>query len=56
MADQLLTGVDFVAVPTHDLDTACAFYGETLRLPRRTYLPERGGSPSSRRAISRSAS
>ncbi len=42
MADQLVTGVDFVAVPTHDLDTACAFYGDTLRLPRRTYMPERG--------------
>jgi predicted enzyme related to lactoylglutathione lyase len=42
MADQLVTGVDFVAVPTHDIETACAFYGETLRLPRRSYVPERG--------------
>jgi predicted enzyme related to lactoylglutathione lyase len=42
MADQLVTGVDFVAVPTHDIETACAFYGETLRLPRRKYAPDRG--------------
>ena len=43
MADQeLVTGVDFVAVPTHDVEAAAAFYGATLRLPRRTYMPERG--------------
>jgi predicted enzyme related to lactoylglutathione lyase len=40
--DQLVTGVDFVSVPTHDIETAAAFYGDTLRLPRRTYMPERG--------------
>lgn len=39
---QLVTGVDFVTVPTHDLDAAIAFYGETLGLPRSAYRPERG--------------
>jgi predicted enzyme related to lactoylglutathione lyase len=43
MADgQLVTGVDFVAVPTHDIEAAAAFYGDTLGLPRRSYIPERG--------------
>jgi predicted enzyme related to lactoylglutathione lyase len=42
MAEQLVTGVDFVSMPTHDIETACAFYGDTLRLPRRSYRPERG--------------
>ena len=36
-----ITGVDFVPVPTHDLETAVAFYGETLGLPRAVYMPER---------------
>jgi predicted enzyme related to lactoylglutathione lyase len=39
---QLVTGVDFVTVPTHDLDAAIAFYGDTLGLPRSAYRPERG--------------
>jgi predicted enzyme related to lactoylglutathione lyase len=38
---QLITGVDFVAVPTHDLPKAVEFYGETLDLPRSVYLEER---------------
>jgi predicted enzyme related to lactoylglutathione lyase len=38
---QLITGVDFVAVPTHDLPKAVEFYGETLGLPRSVYLQER---------------
>jgi catechol 2,3-dioxygenase-like lactoylglutathione lyase family enzyme len=29
----LVTGVDFVLVPTRDLDTASRFYGEVLGLP-----------------------
>jgi catechol 2,3-dioxygenase-like lactoylglutathione lyase family enzyme len=35
MADQapLITGTDFVCVPTRDYDTAAKFYGETLGLP-----------------------
>jgi predicted enzyme related to lactoylglutathione lyase len=42
VTDQLVTGVDFVAVPTHDLEVAAAFYGETLGLRRSTFMPERG--------------
>jgi predicted enzyme related to lactoylglutathione lyase len=37
-----VTGVDFVTVPTRDLDAAIAFYGETLGLRRSAYRPERG--------------
>jgi catechol 2,3-dioxygenase-like lactoylglutathione lyase family enzyme len=35
MADQaqLITGTDFVCVPTRDYETAAKFYGETLGLP-----------------------
>ena len=29
----LVTGVDFVTVPTDDFETSIAFYGETLGLP-----------------------
>jgi len=39
---QMVTGVDFVTVPTGDLDVAVAFYGKTLRLQRSAYAPERG--------------
>jgi predicted enzyme related to lactoylglutathione lyase len=38
---QLVTGVDFVPVPTHDLQAAVEFYGTTLGLPRSVYRPER---------------
>lgn len=38
---QLITGVDFITLPTHDLDAAVEFYGETLGLPRSVYLRER---------------
>ena len=38
---QLIGGVDFVAVPTHDLKTAAEFYGETLGLRGTGYAPER---------------
>ncbi|MGH2923138.1 MAG: VOC family protein [Solirubrobacterales bacterium] len=31
----IVTGVDFVAVPTRDYDAAAKFYGETLGLPFR---------------------
>ena len=34
-------GVDFVAVPTHDLAAAAAFYGDTLGLHRSVYRPDR---------------
>jgi len=36
-----VTGVDFVSVPTQDLERAVAFYGETLGLHRSIYKPER---------------
>jgi predicted enzyme related to lactoylglutathione lyase len=40
-ATQLITGVDFVAVSTHDLPRAVEFYGDTLGLPRSVYMEER---------------
>ena len=40
-ATQPITGVDFVAVSTHDLLRAVEFYGDTLGLPRSVYLEER---------------
>ncbi len=39
--NNLISGVDFVAVPTHDLPGAVEFYGETLGLRRSVYRPER---------------
>jgi len=36
-----VTGVDFVGMPTRDLDAAVAFYEQTLGLPRSVYMPER---------------
>ena len=38
---QIITGTDFFGMPTHDLEAAVAFYGETLALPRSVYMPER---------------
>ena len=35
---QLVTGVDFVGVPTRDLDAAVVFYGTAMGLPRSVYL------------------
>jgi predicted enzyme related to lactoylglutathione lyase len=37
----LVTGVDFVSLPTHELEAAVEFYGTTLGLPRSMYKPER---------------
>lgn len=37
----IVTGVDFVSVPTQDLERAVAFYGTTLGLRRSMYRPER---------------
>jgi predicted enzyme related to lactoylglutathione lyase len=39
-APALVTGVDFVGIPTHDLEVAARFYGETLGMPRSMYRPE----------------
>lgn len=40
-SQQLITGVDFVAVSTKDLGPAVKFYGETLGLPMSVHLQER---------------
>jgi predicted enzyme related to lactoylglutathione lyase len=40
-AEQLIGGVDFVALPTHDVRASAQFYGETLGLRRSVYMPER---------------
>jgi predicted enzyme related to lactoylglutathione lyase len=37
---RLIIGVDFVALPTHDLERAVEFYGATLGLERSVYRPE----------------
>jgi predicted enzyme related to lactoylglutathione lyase len=39
--EQLISGVDFLGIPTHDLEKAVVFYGDTLGLPRSAYRPER---------------
>ncbi len=41
---EFVRGVDFVGMPTRDLSTAAAFYGETLGLPRAVYNEERNYS------------
>jgi predicted enzyme related to lactoylglutathione lyase len=38
----IVTGVDFVSVPTQDLERAVDFYGETLGLERTVHRPEHG--------------
>jgi predicted enzyme related to lactoylglutathione lyase len=40
-APTIVTGVDFVSVPTQDLERAVRFYGSTLGLHRSMYKPER---------------
>lgn len=40
-AEAIVTGVDFVSMPTQDIERAVAFYGETLGLERSAYVPER---------------
>jgi catechol 2,3-dioxygenase-like lactoylglutathione lyase family enzyme len=37
----MITDVDFVGVPTSDLERSVAFYGETLGLRRDVYYPDR---------------
>jgi predicted enzyme related to lactoylglutathione lyase len=37
----IVTGVDFVTIPTQDLDRAVEFYGTTLELERSVYYPDR---------------
>jgi predicted enzyme related to lactoylglutathione lyase len=42
MTDQLVSGVDFVGVPTKDLDVAVDFYGTKLGLPNSVLVADRG--------------
>jgi predicted enzyme related to lactoylglutathione lyase len=37
----IVTGVDFLGIPTRDLERAVEFYGQTLELPRSVYMPDR---------------
>jgi predicted enzyme related to lactoylglutathione lyase len=39
--NELVTGTDFVAVPTTDIERAVEFYGTTLGLRRSAYYPDR---------------
>ena len=41
VTDQTVTGVDFVSVPTRDLERAVDFYGNVLGLTRSVYIPDR---------------
>ena|SRR5437763_8257809 len=41
MSAELVSGVDFVGVPTRDLDAAVEFYGDALGLERSVYLADR---------------
>ena len=41
---ELVGGVDFVGMPTKDLEAAARFYGETLGLPRSVWIPDRNFS------------
>jgi predicted enzyme related to lactoylglutathione lyase len=41
---EYVRAVDFVGMPTRDLEAAARFYGETLGLPRSVYIPERNYS------------
>jgi predicted enzyme related to lactoylglutathione lyase len=43
-AETIVTGVDFVSVPTRDLARAVEFYGETLGLRRSAHRPEQNFS------------
>jgi predicted enzyme related to lactoylglutathione lyase len=36
----IVTGVDFVSIPTQDLERSVEFYGSTLGLTRTVYRPE----------------
>jgi predicted enzyme related to lactoylglutathione lyase len=38
---EFVRAVDFVGIPTRELKTAAAFYGETLGLPRSVYNEQR---------------
>jgi predicted enzyme related to lactoylglutathione lyase len=35
--EQLVTGVDFIGIPTRDIEASMRFYGDVLGLPRSVY-------------------
>jgi predicted enzyme related to lactoylglutathione lyase len=37
----MITRVDFIGIPTRDLDRAVEFYGSTLGIPMSRHIPER---------------
>lgn len=37
----IVTGIDFVSIPTTDVERAAEFYGEVLGMQRAVYMPER---------------
>jgi predicted enzyme related to lactoylglutathione lyase len=39
--NSLITGTDFVPIPTRDLERAVEFYGTALGLPRSVFMPDR---------------
>jgi catechol 2,3-dioxygenase-like lactoylglutathione lyase family enzyme len=41
-APSLVTGVDFVSIPTRDIEASVAFYADVLGLPRSVFRPDRG--------------
>jgi predicted enzyme related to lactoylglutathione lyase len=41
MSTSIVGGVDFVSLPTHDLEAAVEFYGTTLGLRCSAHMPER---------------
>ena len=45
-----VSGVDFVSVPTRDLEAARRFYGETVGLRGTVHMPERGYAESTWRS------
>ena len=40
-ATRIVSGVDFIGIPTHDLARAVEFYGQTLGLPCSAHRPDR---------------
>src|SRR5664279_3588307 len=39
--EQMISGVDFISIPTHDLQSSVEFYGSTLGLRMSVHRPER---------------
>lgn len=44
-SESIVTGVDFVSLPTRDLSAAMEFYGEVLGLPRSSVWQRAGEEP-----------